>query len=169
MKRFFTLLALSLLAVACNNASREPVIKGYRIHQVGGLGFGLDGLTADVLLDLDVDNPTRARYTVEALHADIFYAGDTVRYADIDLKEQASILPRSSGKVSIPLGVKIKRPLSLLGGFLSDDQAKYEADFDLTLRKGSIKKNIRKSRVPLDRILDLLGKNQQFETLEENE
>ena len=31
MKRFFTLLTLCLLAVACNDASRDPVIKGYRI------------------------------------------------------------------------------------------------------------------------------------------
>ena len=169
MKRFLTLLALCLLAVACNDASRNPVIKGYRIHQVGGLGFGIDGLTADVQVDLDIENPSKARYTVEAMHADLFTAGDTVRYADVNLKEAAIIPPKSNGKIAIPLAMTIKRPLSLLGGALTDDLSQYEADVDLTIRKGSIKKNIHKSRVPLNRILELLGKNTLFENTETNE
>ena len=166
MKRFLTLLALCLLAVACNDASRNPVIKGYRIHQVGGLGFGLDGLTADMNVDLDIDNPAKARYTIEAFHADVFPAGDTVRYAVLNLKEPATVLPKSSGNVEIPLGVRLLRPLSLLGSFLSEDLKKYEADVDLTIRKGAMKKTIRKSRVPLDRILELLG---QYEYANRNE
>lgn len=172
MKRLFTLLTLCLLVVACNDASRQPVIKGYRIHQVGGFGFGLDGLTAEVVLDLDVVNPSKARYTVESLHADIFPAGDTIRFAGIDLKESTSIQPWSDGKVAFPLDVKIKRPLSMLGGFMSEDQqSQYEADLDMTVRKGAMKKNIRKSRVPLGKLLELLGKNEMFtfENTESNE
>lgn len=173
MKRFFTLLALCLLVVACNDASRNPVIKGYRIHQVGGLGFGLDGLAAEVILDVDVENPTKARYTVESMHADIFPAGDTIRFAGIDLKKSTSIQPHSSGNVSFPLDVKIKRPLSMLGGFTSDEEekTKYEADLDMTIRKGSMKKKIRKSRVPLGKILEMLGRNELFtiENTESNE
>ena len=51
-------------------------------------------------------------------------------------------------------------------GFLSEDLTKYEADVDLTIRKGAMKKTIRKSRVPLDRILELLG---QYEYANRNE
>jgi len=159
MKRFITLLALCLLAVACNNnTQRDPVIKGYRINQVGGLGFGLDGLTADVQLDLDIDNPSKARYVVEALQADVFQIGDSVRFANINLKEEATIQPKSNGRVALPLVVKMKRPLSLLNGSMSDDLSNYEADIDLTIRRGALKKNIQKSRVPLSQIIELLGK-----------
>jgi hypothetical protein len=169
MKRFFTLLALVLLLAACNDASRDPVIKDYRIQQVGGLAFGLNGLTADMMLDLDIENPSRARYVVEALHATLFPVNDTMRFADIYLKEATAIPPKSDGTVSIPLDVHILKPLSLLSGALSDDLSKYEADVDLTIRKGSLKKTVRKQRVPLERIAELIGSARTQETNESNE
>ena len=169
MKRFFTLLALCLLAVACNDASRDPVIKGYRIHQIGGLSFGLDGLTADVMLDLDIDNPSKSRYTIEDLHATVFPDNDTVRFADVYLKEKAVISPKSDATVSVPLDVRLRRPLALLGGGLSGELSKYEADIDLTIRKGSLKKNIRQKRVPLEKIADMLGHYMKTDTPESHE
>ena len=169
MKRFLPLLALCLLAIACNDASRDPVIKGYRIHQVGGLSFGLDGLTADVVLDLDVDNPSKARYTIEDLRATIFPNNDTVRFADVYLKDKAVIPPKSDATVTVPLDVRLRRPLALLGGGLNGELSKYEADIDLTIRKGSIKKNIRQNRVPLEKIADLLGHYMKKDTPESHE
>ena len=157
MKRAFTLLTLVLLLAGCSNASREPVIKGYRINQVGGVSFGLDGLSADVSLDLDIDNPSGAKYIVEDLQATVFPANDTVRYADIYLKEKATIPAKSSGTVAIPLDVRLRRPLSMLSGGLSGDLSKYVADIDLTIRKGSLKKRIQKERLPLEKIAELLG------------
>lgn len=169
MKRFFTLLGLILLLAGCHDASRDPVIKGYSIHQVGNLAFGLDGLTTDVLLDLDVENPSRARYTVEALRATVFPTNDTVRYADIYLKDKAVIAPKSDETISIPLDVRLRRPLALLGGGLSGELSKYEADVDLTIRKGSMKKTFHKKRVRLEQLADLLGQYLKTETLQDNE
>ena len=160
MKRFLALLLLTLSLAACNNASRNPVIKDYSIRQTGIVSLGLSGVTADVELDLDVVNPSRARYTVEALHADVFKAGETQLFAVIDLLDPASILPKSNGTVPLPLKVQFKRPLALLGGLVTDNLSQYEADVDLTIRKGSFKKHIQKQRMPLDRIANLLGKTE---------
>lgn len=162
MKRLLTLLTLVLLLAGCSD-SRDPVIRGYRIHQVGGMTFGIDGISADVQLDLDIDNPSGARYTVEALQAAVFPANDTVRYADIYLKEKAIIPSKSSGTVAIPLDVRLRRPLSLLSGGLSGELSRYEADVDMTIRRGSIKKRIQKERVPLEKIAELLGSGMKKE------
>lgn len=157
MKRFLTLLSLVLLLTACGDASRDPVIKGYSIRQVGGLAFGINGVTADVMLDLDVENPSGARYTVEALQATVFPTGDTTHFADIYLKDKAIIQPHSNDKVEIPLDVRLRRPLALLGGGLSGELSRYEADIDLVVRRGAAKRHIRQSRVPLAKVAELLG------------
>lgn len=163
MKRLLTLLSVALLLTACGNAQRDPVIKGYRIHQVGGLGFGLDGLTADVALDMDIENPSGTRYVVEALQATLYPTGDTIRFADIYLKEGTAIPPKSDGTVTLPLDVRIRKPLSLLSGGLSGELSRYEADVDMVIRRGGIKKNVRKSRVPLAAIAEWLGSTMKQE------
>ena len=160
MKRFLTLLLLALALTACNDASRNPVIKDYRFRQAGGFSFGLDGVTAGIWLDLDVENPSRAKYTVEALHADVFKAGNPDVFAVIDMEEPASILPQSDSTVSVPMSIRFLRPLALLGGLTTDNLSQYEADVDMLIRKGSFKKNIKKQRMPLDRIANLLGKTE---------
>ena len=81
MKRLLSVLALILLLAACNSESRNPAIKGYRLSQAGGLGFGLDGVTAALTLDLDVENPSRSTYSLEALEATIYRGLETEPFA----------------------------------------------------------------------------------------
>lgn len=157
MKRLFALLSLVLLLAACGDNSRDPVIKDCRIGQVSQMGLGLGGVTVDMDLEVDIENPSRARYLVEALTANVFPAGDTVRIATVGLKEKTAIAPKSDETVSLPLDVRLLKPLTLLSGGLSQDLSDYEADIDLTIRKGSLKKTIRKKRVPLEQLAELLG------------
>ena len=157
MKRFLIIMAAALTLASCSDASRDPVIKDYRIHQVGGFSFGLDGVTADVKLDLDIENPSNAKYTLEALEATLFPANDTAGFAFVSLKETAFIAPKTSETVTIPLGVRLMKPLTLLGGSLNGDLSDYVADIDLVVRKGALKKRIRKERMPLEKIGGLLG------------
>lgn len=165
MKRILVLFCTALLLAACHNASQDPVIKGYRIQQVGGLGLSANGVTADMVLKLDVENPSNASYTLEALHADVYRNGENGRFAEVTLPQSASIAPRSNQSVDIPLQVLLLRPLSLLaGGEEMLDLSQYVADLDLTVRKGSLKKRIQKERVPLKDLQHLLSSPQTPET-----
>jgi hypothetical protein len=165
MKRILVLFCTVLLLAACHNASQDPVIKGYRIQQVGGLGLSANGVTADMVLKLDVENPSNASYTLEALHADVYRNGENGRFAEVTLPQSASIAPRSNQSVDIPLQVLLLRPLSLLaGGEEMLDLSQYVADLDLTVRKGSLKKRIQKERVPLKDLQHLLSSPQTPET-----
>ena len=165
MKRILVLFCTVLLLAACHNASQDPVIKGYRIQQVGGLGLSANGVTADMVLKLDVENPSNASYTLEALHADVYRNGENGRFAEVTLPQSASIAPRSNQSVDIPLQVLLLRPLSLLaGGEEMLDLSQYVADLDLTVRKGSLKKRIQKERVPLKDLHHLLSSPQTPET-----
>lgn len=157
MKRLLSVLALILLLAACNSESRNPVIKGYRLSQAGDLGFGLDGLKAALTLDLDVENPSRATYTLESLEAVLYRGLETEQFAVVSMAEPVSIGPRCETTIPVPLNARFTRPLALLGGGFSTDLADYTADLDLVLRKGSFKKRISMQRVPLDQIGSLTG------------
>ena len=169
MKRLLVILSAMLLLVSCSNASKDPVIKGYRIHQIGGLGFGLDGVTADMKLDIDIENPSSARYTVESLQATLYKKDAADRFAYVELQEPVTLDPRSDGTVSLPLGVQLLRPLALLSGGIGTDFSDYEADVDMLVRKGGLKKHIQRKRVPLDRFEFLLGGASQEQQTHEKE
>lgn len=158
MKRILILLASVLLLASCS-PSANPVIKGYRLQQVGGLSFGVEGVTAELTLDLDVENPSSARYTLESLKAILYKGFETSPFANLVMQEPVFIEPRTEATVSLPLDARFTRPLALLGGGFSTDLSAYTADIDLTIRKGSFKKRITKERVPLDELGSLLGQN----------
>ena len=165
MKRILVLFCTALLLTACHNASQDPVIRGYRIQQVDGLGMSANGVTANMVLSLDVDNPSNATYSLEALHADVYRNGENGRFAEVTLPQSASIAPRSNQSVDIPLQVLLLRPLSLLaGGEEMLDLSQYVADLDLTVSKGSLKKRIQRERVPLTDLQQLLSSPQTTET-----
>ena len=160
MKRILVLLCAALLLAACHNASQDPVIKGYRIDQVGGMNLSSEGVTVDMTLSLDVENPSSATYTVEMLEAILYKGTETSRFAEAVMTEQAGIAPKSSQTVAIPLRVKLLRPLALLSDSQGFDLSHYCADLDLTIRKGSLKKRIQRERVPLSSLEHLLTANQ---------
>lgn len=161
MKRILVLFCTALLLTACHNASQDPVIKGYRIQQVDGLAMSAGGVTAGMVLNLDVENPSNATYTLEALHADVYRNGENGRFAEVTLPQSASIAPKSNQSVDIPLQVLLLRPLALIaGGEEMLDLSQYVADLDLTVRKGSLKKRIQRERVPLKDLQYLLSSPQ---------
>ena len=165
MKRILAFMCAALILTACHDASKDPVIKGYRLQPSGGMGLGANGVTAGLVLNLDVENPSSASYTLEALRADVYRGSETSRFAEVTMPESASIAPRSSETVSIPLQELLLRPLALLsGGEDALDLAQYVADIDLTIRKGSLKKRVQKERVPLKDLKDLLGNFKTTET-----
>lgn len=165
MKRIFVLLTLSLLLAGCREASREPVVTGYRIQQVGGLGLNAGVVNADVVLALDVDNPSRSRYTVESLQAVLYKESETGCFAEAEMKGTAEIAPGTGQTVSIPLELRILRPLALLAGGLEGfDLSQYCADIDLTVRKAAFRKKIRKERVPLSRLVRTSEQDKTNET-----
>lgn len=161
MKRILVLICTALLLAACHNASQDPVIKGYWIQQVDGLGMSAGGVTADLVLNLDVENPSNATYTLETLHADVYRNEENGRFAEVTLPQSASIAPKSNQSVAIPLQVLLLRPLALIaGGEEMLDLSQYVADLDLTVRKGSLKKRIQRERVPLKDLQHLLSSPQ---------
>lgn len=158
MKRFLVFLCAVLLLAACHSESRDPVIKGYRLGQVSNMSLGADGVTADMALDLEVENPSAARYTLEALHATLYRENETSRFGEVAMDGTATIEPRSAATVAIPLTLRLLRPLALLAGGLDGfDLSQFCADVDLTVRKGAFRKRIQKERVPLSQLETLLG------------
>lgn len=158
MKRILALISIVLLMTACNNASKDPVITGYHLEQVDGVGFSANGVTASVQLSLDVENPSSATYTLESLHADLYRGQETARFAEVTMPQQASVPPKSTRTVEVPLQVLLLRPLALLGGGSNLlDLEQYVADVDLTVSKGAFKKRIQKERVPLKDLQQLFG------------
>lgn len=157
MKRIVAILVLVLLAAACTKDTRTPVVTGYRLSQIGSPGFGPEGVTADLTFEIDVQNPSADRFTVESLEAILYRGIETSPFANLVLQEAAFIEPKSEATISLPLKARFTRPLALLGGGLSTDLSTYTADLDLTVRKGSYKKRITQERVPLDQLGRLLG------------
>ena len=167
MKRILTVLSLVLLLASCNRESRNLVITGYRLGQIGSPAFGLDGVTADLTLDLDIQNPSASRYTVESLKGILYRGTETSPFADVVMLESVFIEPASEGTVSLPLQARFLRPLALLGGGFSTDLSAYTADIDLTVRKGSLKKRITRERIPLNQLGNLLGQTVKTKEHEE--
>ena len=166
MKRILALLVLALLAVACTKDTRVPVITGYRLSQIGSPGFGPEGVTADVTLEIDVQNSSADRFTVESLEAILYRGTETSPFANLVLQESAFIEPKSEANLPLPLKARFTRPLALLGGGFSTDLSTYTADLDLTVRKGSYKKRITQERVPLDQLGSLLGQTAKTKAYE---
>jgi len=161
MKRILAILVMVLLAAACTKDTRTPVITGYRLSQIGSPGIGPEGVTADLTLEIDVQNPSADRFTVETLEAILYRGVELSPFANLAMQESVSVEPKSEATVPIPLKARFTRPLALLGGGFSTDLADYTADLDLTIRKGSLKKRITRERVPLDQLGSLLGQTQK--------
>lgn len=157
MKRALAILSLVLLTVSCGKPAPMPTILGYRLGQLGDLGVGPGGVTAEAALEVDVNNPGTASYVVESLEATLFRGTDTAPYAEVSMLETATIEPAAEQTLSLPLLVTITRPLSLLTGGFDTDLSHYTADIDLTIRRGAFKKNFKQERVPLDQLGQLLG------------
>lgn len=157
MKRALFLLSLVLLTLSCSKPADTPVIQGYRLGEVGNMGIGPGGVTAAATLEVDVNNPGKARYTVESLQATLYRSTETAPYAEVSLEEAAFIEPRSEQTVTLPLQIVLTRPLALLAGGFDTDLSHYTADIDLTLRRGSFKKTIKQERVPLEELGRQLG------------
>jgi len=155
MKRILVLLSAVLLLASCHKASQDPVLKGYRLEQVSGLSLGADGVTIGMTLELDVENPSAARYTLESLDAVLYPLDGNTRFAHVIMDGTASIEPKSEKTVEIPLDVQLLRPLALLSGEAGFQLADYCADVDMTIRRGGLKKHIQKERVPLSALEQL--------------
>jgi len=156
MKRFLVLLCAALLLTACHDASQDPVIRGYRIEHLSGMGIGEDGVTVDLTLVLDVENPARAPYSIESLEATVYKGDDKYPFATASLKDTAAIAAKTTAEVSLPLHVVLLRPLALL----SDkglDLSQYCADIDMKAHKGTLGRRIQRKRVPLKNLEHLLG------------
>jgi LEA14-like dessication related protein len=166
MKRFLAILSAALLLAACHDASRDPVIKGYKLEQVSGLSFSSEGMVAEMDLVIDVENPSSATYSVESLEATLYKGMETARFAEATLKESVSIPPRSEQAVNLPLHVRLLRPLSLLSDNQALELSNYCADIDMTIKKGSISRRIQRERVPLSSLEQLLGTYKKQQTNE---
>ena len=111
MKRLLVLFSAVLLLAACHNESRDPVIKGYRLQQLSGLSLGIDGVTADMTLDLEprsvdtVQIPLNVRLLRPlALLTGDFEGFDLSQFcADVDLTIRKGGLKKRIQKERVPL------------------------------------------------------------------
>lgn len=159
MKRLYiTLLTVIALLLASCTKPAYPTITGYGLEEVKGLSWEEGGVSTNVILNINVTNTSSSRFEAESGTA-VLYKENGAKFATIEILESASIGPKETGTVALPLKVILANPLSLLtsGGLNLEGMRQLYADIDVKVRMGAISKNIREKMVPLDQLAEKIN------------
>ena len=164
MKKFvFPLLIILLAMTSCNNANNNIVFNGYKIGEVSNVGFGTSGLTASVIVDLDLTNPGAAPYTLENFNATL-YKLDGKEFATLTSDVPATIAGKSTATVQVPISLvfSMANAMSMAIGSIGDfDPNEFVADFDARVKKGAFSRHIVKKKVPIKEIARILSEKSE--------
>ena len=157
-KKIFILAALSLTVLAgCSvNDYKQLKLKSYDIASVTNFNYAKASVTAEVVLNLGVENPTRSEFVLESLEA-VIYNKDGSRVADATALEPAVVLPHSDTLVPLRLDATIFNPmLVMISGNI--DPTSMTADIDALVRSGALSKRIQKEKYPLSKLVGKIQK-----------
>lgn len=150
MRRIFILLLLLLFA-ACSSYREitlsEPVIKEIDATSPSDI---------KIKVAVGITNPTSTKFRLTDAAGDIFRLREKI--AVVLLTEEIEIEPKFSGKVEVPLQLKIENPLALLklGMNISSLKAEeFTADITATVKGGALKKEFKFKDVAIDKIVNL--------------
>ena len=151
-KKTLILLAVAQLTLAgCSvNDYKQLQLKSYDIASVTNFNYAKASVSAEVLLNVGVANPTRSQFILESLDA-VLYKEDGSRFATAKSLEPAVILPYSDTLVPLRLDAALFNPmLTMLSGNI--DIETMTADIDALVKTGAISKRIRKEKYPLSNL-----------------
>lgn len=145
------LLIITILTIlsGCSNYKEVEIndIKVDKIKLVSTSG-------AEISLGIEANNPTKASYTLTNFKAIVYRDG--VKFADINLMGNSTLPKISDTIVPVNLYMHLLDPLSLLTLGLdieSWDIDEFKTDFRLTVKKGALKKHIKRNNVPVSKII----------------
>ena len=148
-KKTLILLAVALLTLAgCSvNDYKQLQLKSYDIASVTNFNYAKASVSAEVMLNVGVANPTRSQFILESLDA-VLYKEDGSRFATAKSLEPAVILPYSDTLVPLRLDATLFNPmLTMLSGNI--DIETMTADIDALVKTGAIINRVRKIAIPI--------------------
>ena len=158
LKKFFILAAIALMTLAgCSvNDYKQLQLKSYDIASVTNFNYAKASVSAEVLLNIGVANPTKSQFVLESLDA-VLYKEDGSRVANATALEPAVILPYSDTLVPLRLDATIFNPmLVMISGNLDPETMK--ADIDALVKSGALSKRIHEKQYPLSKLLGKIKK-----------
>ena len=139
--------ALLLLGGCSVNDYKKLQLKSYDIGSVTNFSYAKASVSAEILLNIGVANPTRSQFDLQTLDV-VVYKEDGSRFATATALEPAVILPQSDTLVQLRLDASLFNPmLTMFSGDVSPETM--TADIDALVCSGTISKRIRKEKYPL--------------------
>ncbi|MBR5055765.1 MAG: hypothetical protein IKX03_01060 [Bacteroidales bacterium] len=163
--RYLILLAVALLTLeGCSlNYYKQLQLKSYDIASVTGFNYAKASVSAEVVLDLGVVNPTKSSFTLVSLDATL-YKEDGKAFAHATALEPAYILPQSDTLVPLRLDAILYNPMVLMLSHDIDLET-MTADIDALVKSGKLSKRIKEEKYPLKKLAGKLkGKADNTET-----
>ena len=139
--------ALTLLSGCSVNDYKQLRLKSYDIESVTNFNYAKASVSAEILLNIGVENPTRSQFVLQTLDV-VVYKEDGSRFATATALEPAVILPQSDTLVPLRLDASLLNPmLTMLSRDVNPETM--TADIDALVRSGAISKRIKKEKYPL--------------------
>lgn len=143
-------LAVLMFASCSVNDYKQLEFKSYDIASVSGFSYSKGSIGAEIVIDVEVANPTKSQFVLESLDA-VLYKEDGSTMATATALERAVILPQSDTLVPLRLDAVLLNPMATM---LSNGIAleTLTVDIDAMVRSGSFSKRITKRGYPLSEI-----------------
>ena len=148
-KKILVLLCAALLTLgSCSvNDYKQLQLKSYDIESVTNFSYAKASVSAEILLNIGVANPTRSQFVLQTLDVTV-YKEDGTRFATAVALEPAVILPQSDTLVPLRLDASLLNPMvTMLSGDVNPETM--TADIDALVRTGAISKRIKKEKYPI--------------------
>jgi len=140
----------SLLLCGCTDY-KQLKVTSCKIGVLKGLSYSDGKASADLRLDVGVDNPTRSSFDVSDIDA-ILYYNEGKPFAQITSDKSVNIAPGNDGMIPVLLKVTFLDPLAIMFGGL-DTKGMY-ADIEAKFHTGMIIKNFSKKGLSVEKLVE---------------
>ena len=155
MKKFFPLLLVLLLCVACNDY-KKVTFEDVKLSSINIVGLD----KANVGIDVIVNNPTKSKFILDEAYG-VFYK-DTTSFATFNLLEESVVVPHSCDTVPVNLQLQLTNPKFLLSlglnlGELDVDD--FSLDANLRVKNGAgLGKRVKLEDIKVKDLLEIVNK-----------
>lgn len=165
INRFLILTAVAVLTLAgCSvNDYKQLQFKSYDIASITDFNYAKGSVSAEIVINVGVANPTKSRFVLESLDAAL-YKADGTNFATATAIERAVIPPQSDTLIPVRLDATLFNPMAFMLSRDIDPET-MTADIDALVRSGNLSKRIKKDKFPLSKLSGKLkGLAGQIET-----
>lgn len=153
MRKFIIILLISTLCIGGCSKFKKVEISNISVKD---LSIDLPKGTVLFTLYTELDNPNRRKFKIANAAGEIYQQG--IHFASISTTEQYTI-EKGANAIPIKLQLKITDPLSLISvgfNFKNLQKMNLTVNFEATISSGPIKRTLKYSNIPLDKIGDAI-------------